>query len=507
MSDPVPCPNCARLQRRVDDLEIRLAVTQTKLAETQARLAETQARLVETQAKLAETQVELTRALRELKVLRVRTRQNSTNSSRPPSSDPPSIGPRRQSPTGRKPGGQPGHEGHQREPLPRDQMHEFRDVKPSRCGDCGTALLGSDPEPRRHQVGDLPECLVRWVEYVLHTLVCPRCGCRNAAQLPADVPLGMCAPRLQAFIAALTGAYRLSKQEAARLLIEWFGLTISPGTVSAIEKAVSEAMAASVEEARAYVARQGVAHVDETGWYVRHDRAWLWVAVTAFVTVFQVHANRSAKAAEQLLRTFRGVVVSDRYSTYRARGQRHRQLCWAHLIRDFEGFVAFGGSAAKLGKALLGEAKEIFALWGRVRDRTLSRSSFQTRLSRNRGAVGMLLDVGSRSRTDKVRAVCSDLLEWEGAMWTFARMPGVEPTNNAAERALRPGVLWRKGCFGSQSERGCRFVERIMTVTATLRKQGRSVAEFMTRACEAALRHTKPPSLLPSRAMLARVAA
>ncbi len=481
MSGPLSCPNCERLQRRVDDLEIRLA---------------------ETQAKLAETQRELAGALREVKALRARVGQTSRNSNRPPSSDPPWISPLRRPPSGRKPGGQPGHEGHGRDPLPPDRMDEIRVVKPSQCKDCGASLSGADPHPRRHQVAELPKRLLHWVEYSLHTLVCPRCGARTAAELPKGVPSGVCGPRLQAFLATLTGMYRLSKRAVAQFLKDWLDLSVSPGTISAVEGEVSAGLAKPVEEAHAYATRQGVANVDETGWFVRHDRAWLWVTVTSLVTVFKVHAHRSAEAAQELLQAFRGIVVSDRFRTYRVRGQRHRQLCWAHLIRDFEAFVDLGGSAAVLGNALLEETTEMFALWRRVRDRTLSRNSFRTRVFPTRNAVGMLLEVGSRSRTRKVRATCRDLLQGERAMWTFARVPGVEPTNNAAERALRPAVLWRKGCFGTQSERGNRFVERILTVAATLRQQRRNIADFMTRACEAALHHTRSPSLLPSRAML-----
>jgi transposase len=307
---------------------------------------------------------------------------------------------------------------------------------------------------------------------------------------------------LQALVAIGSGAYHLSKRTIVQMLSDWWNIPMSLGSVTAAEQAVSGALAGPVEEGRTYVESQRAASVDETGWRQGSCRAWLWVAATPWVIVFLVHARRSKEAALALLRTFRGIVGSDRWKAYRAWPIRRRQLCWAHLIRAFTGFEELGGGAARIGKALKAEARQMFTWWNRVRDGPLSRSSFQTYLVGVRRRVKILLARGARCRTPEVAATCQDLLKLFPALWTFVRVEGVEPTNNAAERAIRPGVLWRKGSFGTQSEEGSRFVERIMTTAATLRQQGRNVVDFVTQACEARLHGYKAPSLLPSHRLL-----
>jgi len=272
------------------------------------------------------------------------------------------------------------------------------------------------------------------------------------------------------------------------------------GSVPACERAVSAAVAAPVATARAYVQGQAVAGADETGWREGRQRAWLWVAVTAWVTVFRVHARRGTVAARALLGRFAGVLGSDRWKAYGAWPLRRRQLCWAHLRRHFVAFAEGPGAAGRLGQALLAETARLFAWWYRVRDGTLARSTFRTYVAPLRQRVEALLRQGTRCRHAPTAATCREILALAPALWTFVRVPGVEPTNNAAERALRPGVLWRKNSFGSHSAAGSRFVERMMTVAATLKQQQRNVVDYVTQACEAALRGERAPSLLPTQA-------
>jgi transposase len=299
-------------------------------------------------------------------------------------------------------------------------------------------------------------------------------------------------------VALYTGAYRLSKRATQQMMDDVFGVPLSVGTISQLEQATTAAVATPVEEARTYVHEQAVAHLDETRWRQGGQRAWLWVAVTSLVTVCMVRLSRGAQVARELLgEEFSGILVTDRYSAYNWYPVRWRQVCWAHLLRDFEAMRDRGGRSKELGDALLAQAHQMFTWWHRVRDGTLKRSSFRSAMTPRRQAVERLLEAGSRCGVPKTAGTCQDILKRREALWTFVQVEGVEPTNNTAERAIRPGVLWRKGSFGTQSAEGSRFVESMMTVVATLQQQQRNVLAYLTAACEAALRGAAAPSLLP----------
>jgi transposase len=430
--------------------------------------------------------------------LEERLRQSSQNSSRPPSSDAPAVDrPATRPPSRRRPGGQPGHEGHQRMLLPADQVDTLVPVKPRRCRRCAAPLHGVDATPGRHQVTELPPLQAHVTEYQLHTLACAHCGATTAATLPAGVPRGAFGPQVEATVALCTGVYHLSRRTTVGLLGDLFGVDLALGTVSACEQAVSEAVAAPVAEAHRYVQQQAVVHVDETGWREGRQRAWLWVMVSALVTVFLVHARRNTEAARSLIGACQGILVSDRWSAYKHWPIEQRQLCWAHLLREFTAFTERGGAAARLGRALLKDADTMFARWHRVREGTLSRPRFWREMRPLRHRVERRLRRGATGATGKTAATCRDLVTLAPALWTFIDVPGVEPTNNAAERALRPAVLWRKGCFGTHSAAGSRFAERMLTVATTLRQQGRNVVDYVAQASVASLQGQPPPSLLP----------
>lgn len=437
-----------------------------------------------------------------------RLQQDSHNSSCPPSSDPPQASakrPRRE-PSGRRPGGQPGHEGQTRALVPIDAVDVVRPVKPDRCQRCQHPLRGEDPQPERHQVTEIPPVQPVVTEYQLHRLVCPACGAATRAELPVGVPPGGFGPRVQAIAALCTGAYHLSKRTTQRVLEDLFGVAISLGTIANLEQATVQAVAAPVAEARASVEAQPVAYLDETGWREGRARAWLWTAVTAWVTVFVVRTSRSAKVAHELLgERFWGILVTDRWSAYTWYPTWWRQVCWAHLLRDIEVMIERGGRSAEVGEALRRRARQMFHWWHRVRDGTLKHSSFRVYMAPVRREVEQLLEAGQTCGVAKTEGMCRKILTLREALWTFVRVEGVEPTNNAAERAIRPGVLWRKGSFGTQSAVGSRFVEAMMTVVATLKQQHRHVLDYMTAACEAALCGEPAPSLLPTPADIAQL--
>ncbi len=215
--------------------------------------------------------------------------------------------------------------------------------------------------------------------------------------------------------------------------------------------------------------------------------------------LFLLVATRGAEGVKRLLgQAFPGIVGSDRWSAYNWLDPERRQLCWAHLTRDFQAFVERGGESARLGRALLACVKPMFSLWHRVRDGTLSRADFQAALRPVQIRVGELLREGTQLAQTKTAHTCANLVKLEVALWTFVRVAGVEPTNNRAERPLRRAVLWRRRSFGTQSEAGSRFVERILTTVTTLRQQKRDVLDYLTEACAAAVRGEPPPSLLPN---------
>ena len=209
--------------------------------------------------------------------------------------------------------------------------------------------------------------------------------------------------------------------------------------------------------------------------------------------------SRGGSVARELLgETFAGILVTDRYRAYNWYPVRWRQVCWAHLLRDFAAIRDRGGRSEELGEALLAQAHQMFTWWHRVREGTLQRSTFRSYMTPLRREIERLLEAGRRCGVPKTEGTCRDILKRREALWTFVQLDGVEPTNNTAERAIRPGVRWRKGSFGTQSEAGSRFVESMLTVVATLKQQQRNVFEYLTEACEAALRGDPAPSLLPA---------
>jgi len=462
----------------------------------------------EAQAYIGALETRVTALVAMVQALQEQLRQTSRNSSRPPSSDPP-LPQRPHRPRGqRRRGGQPGHPGSTRTLIPVEEVDEVVVIKPAQCTHCQAPLSGDDPQPWRHQVIELPPSKPVVTEYQWHQLACPACGETTRAPWPAGVPSRTYGPRVQATVALCTGAYRLSKRTTQQVMAEVFGVPMSVGTISLLEQATTAVVAAPVEEARTYVHEQAVAHLDETSWCQGGKRAWLWVAVTSLVTVFLVRMSRGGQVARELLGAqFSGILVTDRYSAYNGYPVRWRQLCWAHLLRDFEAMRGRGGRSEEIGDALLAQAHQMFAWWHLVREGTLKRSTFRSYMSPLRREVERLLEAGSRCGVPKTAGTCRDILKRRQALWTFVQVEGVEPTNNTAERSIRPGVLWRKGSFGTQSAEGSRFVESMMTVVATLKQQQRSVLEYLTAACEAALRGEAAPSLLPASAQTSQAAA
>jgi transposase len=282
------------------------------------------------------------------------------------------------------------------------------------------------------------------------------------------------------------------------MLSEIFGIPVSLGALSEAEERTSCAIAPPVNEAVAHVRGQPVKHVDASTWRREGAYAALWTIATPLVTVFFVTADARGPTVRSLLGTLEGILVSDRGSQFGFWAMAYRQICWAHLIRKFVAFSERADEGRQIGDGLLLIAQATLAAWHRVRDGTLSRAKFRVIAGNAQLAIERLLERGVALHLRGVSGACEDVLAHKQALFNFAYEPGVEPTNNRAERALRPFVLWRKVSYGSQSERGCVFAQRIMTVAHSLRQQGRSVLQFLIQACQAALHDSTPPSLLPT---------
>ena len=447
--------------------------------------------------------------------LEEKVNRNSQNSHSSPASDSPNVEKtKKKKPTGKKRGGQPGHPGHSRSLYPVEACDSVTNHYPKTCPCCGEPLQGVDPSPYRHQVVEIPPIKLQIAEHRLHQLTCTRCGQTSRATLPEEVEASGYGETVVAIVSVLSGMYRHSHRMVVSAMSDLFGVKISLGTVNRLRKEASEAVSASVEEVKAYIQAAPIVGADETGFgqgnadgeNPQSKRAWLWVAVTPLVSFFCVELSRSTAAAQGLLgENFEGILNSDRYKAYNWVDVDRRQLCWAHLKREFTKISERSGVSRQLGRDLLAQQKKLFRLWHRVRDGTLSRTQFQSLVSPIRERVRSLLSsgadyqIGSREKTPLAKTVrtCWQLLKVESALWLFVTVEGLEPTNNAAERAIRQAVLWRRTSFGSQSEAGSIFVARMLTVVTSLRSQNRNVLEFMTDAVRASRKGSASPSLLP----------
>jgi transposase len=455
--------------------------------------------------RIAHLEQQMAALVQQVKDLRARLGQNASNSSVPPSANPPGAPkPVVKQPSGKKPGGQPGHSACLRLRLPPERVQQVIVHRPTHCERCQHALPAAagphDPEPTWHQILDVPAVTAFAIEHQGHARTCPACGHVSRAAIAAAVRAHGVGPTLAANVAFLTGTLHVSKRQAQEAAEGLFQAPLALGTITALEQEMTAALAPVYETAAATARAAPVKNVDETSWKRAGRLCWLWSVVTQSVTLFVIHAKRGYDGLQALLGSaINGIVGSDRWVVYNQCDVYRRQLCWGHLLRDFQGMVDRGGRSRRIGHELLLFADDVFHWWYRVRDGTLARSSLRQYIDEQRPWLRQLLGQGARLQDAKTAAVCANLLELEPALWAFVRHEGVEPTNNAVERALRQAVLWRKRSFGCHSEAGCRYVERMLTVTETLRRQGRHVLAYL-RHVLAAFRSGQPtPQLVAMR--------
>jgi len=464
----------------IAELKAKMAVMERRLAEQDRQMAEQNQRLAELEARL---------------------RINSSNSSRPPSADPPSAPkPPGKPPTGRKPGGQPGHPGHSRPRLPTNQIVPYL---PSHCEHCQAALSVEqgphDPPARWHQVAELPEALAVITEHQAHGRRCAHCGHVTWATIPAELLAHGFGPRLTGAIAFLSGLCHGSKRTIEEIFETLLGVRISLGSISNAEAEVAAALDqpyAQVEEA---VRQAAVKNADETGWARAGRLCWMWMAVAAGAALFKICAGRGRAALASLLgQSIRGTVGSDRWTAYGIIDLLARQVCWAHLKRDFQKWLDWGRETTEIGQAGRKAVERLFALWRDFRAGALDRPGLQAALEPVSQDLQAALEAGLSCPNPKAARFCRNLLDVYPALWTFARVEGIEPTNNLAERTLRLAVIWRKISFGNHSEDGCRFVERILTAAQTLRLQKRHALNYLRDALVAHRAHQPIPRLVPT---------
>jgi transposase len=303
-----------------------------------------------------------------------------------------------------------------------------------------------------------------------------------------------------ALIGLLTGVYHLSRRRAVTLLSDVLGVRVSLGAVSAVEERVATAIQPAVDETWTRVDDTAVKHADATSWLQGGKLRSLWTIATKMVTVFKILANGSALTVKPIFGDCKGILVSDRATVFSFWSMSYRQICWAHLLRKYVSFSERDGPARKLGQELLDYTALMFNYWHDVRAGKLDRATFRAWMAPVRLQVEACLARAVVANLKEVSGACADILEHRAALWTFVDRDDVEPTNNHAERELRAFVLWRKRCFGAQSDRGNLFAERVMTIAHTARKQNKNVLAFLTACCTARLEGTSSPSLFATAA-------
>jgi transposase len=436
--------------------------------------------------------------------LEARLNQTSRNSSKPPSSDPPSASPPpAKTPRGKpkRQGAQPGHPDQQRELLPVEEVNRVVPLRPSACQACQHELAPDLPTvgtPRRQQVWDIPPIAPEVTEYQYHNVCCPACAAWVSAPRPDHVPPGAFGPRVVALIALLHGRYRISNRELVVLLEMVWLMPVSLGSVAELQQVASAALEGAQEEVHAAIAADDHVNADETSWREGRRKPWLWVAVGTLATLFLLQYGRGKKQLQTLLgEGYAGRVTSDRLSAYNSLDPTRRQLCWAHIVRNLRGRAEARGLWQADANALLALAEEVLVIWAMYREGSISQPLMKGMIQAIAAAMWELVEAGQQ-QSNTLGSLCADLVPRWNALWTFLDVEGIEPTNNAAERALRPAVLWRRGCYGTQSEGGSRFVERMLTVSATCQQQKRPLLRYLVDAITAFWAGQPAPRLLPS---------
>lgn len=432
--------------------------------------------------------------------------KNSTNSNQPPSKDGPAVPRYPKKPASqKKQGAQPGHTGKNRKPLPLHEVNHIQHHFPERCQNCRRLLTDEEKRPAkkpldRHQVWDIPPVKPTVTEHQAHGCCCLECGHFTETTLPKQITQSDFGARTHAGIAYLTAAHRITRRGISDIMKNFFGLDICTGTVCAATTRVSEAAVPVVDTIKRYTKNALFLNIDETGWKKNKERRYLWTFVSSLCVFFVISPSRGAKVLREILgEVFAGVIGSDDHSAYRSYHKNgRRQLCWAHLIRMLKGLKQGRESpddAFLFSKTMLKEIGTIFSYWHAFAESGCSRHQLVCATALIRGRMKRCCQRYCESEDDVVRTKAKRFLDnWEH-LFTFLRIEGVAPTNNLAEQALRHPVLWRSICFGSKSDTGERFTERLLTVIGTCRMQGVNPFDFLSDIMQANFNGCPAPTL------------
>jgi len=434
--------------------------------------------------------------------------KDSTNSNKPPSSD--GLGKQRGSPkrgsSGRKPGGQKGHPGKTRTPAPDAAVSETIEHKPTACDHCG---LGFDEDTsgqvvERRQVWDIPPIEPTVIEHVFLKLRCP-CGHETRVPVPGWILSGA-GGGLQALIAYLTGVAKLSRRMVQKVLDEAFHVRLALGTVQNRLEDTSDALAPVCDEVQEALAQEPVLNIDETSYPHNRRLDWLWAFVSGSLGIvfFAIRASRGSKVIKEVLgERFDGIIICDRFSAYlkyhRDRACGLVQYCWAHILRQAKGLphVLGCGSGQLFSRLVRQRVGALFRVWHAFKQGRLSRADLIAKAELHMGLLRELLEQNADSTSKPVRTFCEGQLGKWASLFTFVYHEGVEPTNNLAERTIRPGVETRKISYCTRSPAGQVLRARLLTVSQTCRLQDRNPLEFLVAAIRAKREGLPAPSLLP----------
>src|SRR5690625_716699 len=331
------------------------------------------------------------------------------------------------------------------------------------------------------------------------TLGCPNCGQHTRAPLPTELRRRHFGPLLVAFAATLTSRFRLSRLVALLFRVLLDVPEPSIGTIQGMADETSAATLDTFREIRHHVRSSPALAVDETGWKLRAQTRWGWAAVAPTATYFRIARSRAGRERQaRLSRDPPGIITTDRWRAYDGHPLERRQLCWAHLMRNFQGVAYAGGPGAPLGDVGVAECERLFSAWRRYGEKELTQAELRLALKPLRARFRRLLTRGEGSLDRRARALTRDLIRRWPALWTFLGTEGVEPTSNAAERALRKPVIQREVSFGSNSGKGLRFTERMLSISETCRQSQIHLLNYLELAIVAHRRNDPTPRLLPS---------
>lgn len=461
---------------------------------TEHHLPET---IVECHDLIRQLQVSHLQVMQRLSELEERLKLNSRNSSKPPSSDGPDTPGRASRPkSGKRLGAQPGHKGSFRAMVPTEQTQAQVICPPPReCPACGAAVQADPDKPIRHQVFELPHIEPLITEYVRLRGVCSGCGRKHHGALPAGVPSGQLGARALALVGTLAGQFHLTQRKVQAVLSHVMGIRFSLGAVSQAHGLVAQGLLKPVAQLHTQLQHAPVCHADETRHQSHGQTLWSWALVSDWGAKFTIDPSRGQLAAKCVLGIQPSfVTVSDRYAAYNYVPIEQRQVCWAHLLRDFERIAGRSGLAGRIGKRLLAYGYLLFRWRGQDKCKAKEASPYRWLQKRIRTQLELAIGQTQCSRTANT---CANLLKMWPALWTFVHNPFVPPTNNAAEQALRGWVIKRKLSFFTRSGRGMRFWETMMSTVQTCALQGRSTFDYVGEAMQAWMAGRSPPSLVP----------